>query len=97
MRVPHGYADPDRIRADAEAGGLEVENIERVVLSGRAASAQALAEGFCLGTPLRFALEQRGSLQELTRMLGDEMTQLLGEGPIEGPSAAFVVNARRSG
>ena len=44
-RVPHGYADPDRIRDDVEAAGLEVVELERVGLSGKAPSAAALAEG----------------------------------------------------
>jgi SAM-dependent methyltransferase len=93
-RLPHGYADPDWIRADLAAGGLEPEEVTRVVLSGRAASGHALAEGFCLGTPLRFALEARGRLEELTRLVGDEMTRLLGEGPLDGESAAYLVTAR---
>jgi len=95
VRVPHGYADAAQITRDLEAGGLQPVSIERVVLRGRASSAQALAEGFCLGTPLRFALEQRGPLAELTRSLADEMTARLGDGPIEGDLAAFVVTARR--
>ena len=28
-RIPHGYADPTRIRADVQAGGLTVEELER--------------------------------------------------------------------
>jgi SAM-dependent methyltransferase len=95
VRVPHGYADPAQIARDVEAGGLQPVSIERVVLRGQASSAQSLAEGFCLGTPLRFALEQRGPLDELTRSLADEMTARLGDGPIEGDLAAFVVTARR--
>ncbi len=95
VRVPHGYADPARSRADVEAGGLVVDDVERVELTGRAGSARSLAEGFCLGTPLRFALKERGSVEELTRRVGDEMTRLLGEGPVEGRSAAQVVTARK--
>jgi SAM-dependent methyltransferase len=94
-RVPHGYFDPDRILSDVEAGGLEPEAVEHVVLSGRARTARSLAEGFCLGTPLRFALQERGVLEDLAREVGEEMTRLLGEGPIDGESAAFVVTARR--
>ena len=58
-RVPHGYADPALIERDLLAGGLSHVSIERLVLSGSVTSAAALAEGFCLGTPLRFALEER--------------------------------------
>ena len=95
VRVPHGYADPDQIRSDLRAGGLRPQSIDRVVLRGRAASARSLAEGFCLGTPLRFALQERGSLDGLTQLLADEMTARLGCGPVEGDLAAFVVSARK--
>ncbi|MGB8650510.1 MAG: class I SAM-dependent methyltransferase [Mycobacteriales bacterium] len=95
VRVPHGYTDPDRIRSDLEAGGVQPESIERVVLRGTASSAREVAEGFCLGTPLRFALQERGPLDELTQAVAEEMTARLGPGPVEGDLAAFVVSARR--
>lgn len=97
VRVPHGYADPALIRSDAEAAGFEVDAVERVVLRGRASSAAALADGFCRGTPLRFALQQRGDLEELTAGVAREMAARLGDGPVEGPLTAFVVTARRPG
>jgi SAM-dependent methyltransferase len=92
-RVPHGYTDVVQIGADVEAGGLIVDRIERVVLRGHS-SARALTEGFCRGTPLRFALEERGSLDALAARLEDEMVARLGDGPIEGDLAAIVVTAR---
>lgn len=95
VRVPHGYADPDQVRRDVEAGGLRVDAIDRLVLPGKAPSAHVLAEGFCLGTPLRFALDRRGPLDELTRSVGDEMTARLGDGAVAGSLAAYVVTARR--
>lgn len=94
VRIPHGYCDPDRITADLRAGGLAEPAVERVVLRGRAASARTLARGFCLGTPLRFALQERGSLPELTERLAAEMTTRLGPGPVTGELAAFLVTAR---
>jgi SAM-dependent methyltransferase len=93
VRVPHGYSDPDQIAVDVKAGGLQVQGIDQVVLTGNAASGRALAEGFCLGTPLRFALEGRGSLEVLTRAVGDEMEARLGTEPLQGDLAAFVVTA----
>jgi SAM-dependent methyltransferase len=95
VRVPHGYHDPDQIRSELAAGGLEAMSIDRVVLSGQAASARSLAEGFCLGTPLRFALEERGPLQELTRLVAEEMTRQLGDGPLRGRLAAYLVTAMK--
>jgi SAM-dependent methyltransferase len=94
VRVPHGYADPNQIRSDLVAGGLRPEHVDRVVLRGRAPSARILAEGFCLGTPLRFALQERGPLDDLVRVLGDEMTARLGSGPVESDLVAWVVSAR---
>jgi SAM-dependent methyltransferase len=96
VRVPHGYTDPDLIRSDLEAGGLRPVAFERLVLQGHAVSAREVADGFCLGTPLRFALEERGSLEDLTQALGDEMTARLGPGPLLGDLGGFVVSARRS-
>jgi SAM-dependent methyltransferase len=95
VRVPHGYADPDQIRADVRAGGLEPERVDRVVLHGASPSAQVLTEGFCTGTPLRFALEERGGLEVLMQELTREMTERLGNGPVAGEMAAFVVSARK--
>jgi SAM-dependent methyltransferase len=94
-RVPHGYADPARIRSDISSAGLEVEAIDRVVETTSAPSAASVAEGYCLGSPTRFALEERGSLPELTQAIARELTERLGEGPITGEMAAFVVTARR--
>jgi SAM-dependent methyltransferase len=95
VRIPHGYADPDEVRSDVEAGGLRAESIDRVVLTGQASSARVVAEGFCLGTPLRFALEERGSIDQLTTAVGDAMTDRLGQGPVESELAAYVVTARK--
>lgn len=95
VRIPHGYASPDQIRRDVEAGGLQIDTIDRLVLFGRAPSAHVLAEGFCLGTPLRFALDRRGPLEKLTRSVGDEMAARLGDGAVAGDLAAYLVTARR--
>lgn len=93
QRVPHGYHDPERIRADAEAGGLTVASLDHVVLRSRAASARAVTEGFCYGSPLRFGLEERGDLDQLFEALAGRMTDRLGPGPVDQPMAAFVLTA----
>lgn len=97
VRVPHGYADPAVLGADLVAGGLLLGAVERVVLPTRAPSAASLAEGFALGTPLRFALQERGDLGALVPALADAMTARLGEGPVTGELAAWVVTASRAG
>lgn len=93
-RTPHGYADPREIERDLVAGGLPQADVDRLVLRGTANSAADLAEGFCRGTPLRFELEARGSLDELTRRVADEMTARLGAGQVTGDLAGFIVTAR---
>jgi hypothetical protein len=95
IRVPHGYTDADRIRADVETGGLQVAAIERVTLRGHAPSAQVLADGFCRGTPLRVAQEGRGSLEALTSEIGAKMTGALGDGSVESDLLAITVTATR--
>jgi SAM-dependent methyltransferase len=94
-RVPHGYADRVVIGADLASAGFTDVRIDHVVLRSAADSAASLAEGFCFGTPLRFALEEQGSLEDLARRVGAEMTAQLGEGPVTGDLSAFVVSARR--
>jgi len=93
-RIPHGYADPTRIRADVQAGGLTVEELDRIELSGKSPSAAQLAEGFCLGTPLRFQLQERGDLADIVPKVAEVTTRMVGEGPVEGSMAAYVVRAR---
>jgi SAM-dependent methyltransferase len=96
-RVPHGYADPDRIRADIQAAGLRVDDLTRDVLVGRSPSAATLAEGYCLGTPLRFELQERGDLAELVPQVAAAMTARLGTGPVEGRLGVHVVRAVKPG
>lgn len=85
-RIPHGYHEREQITADLAAGELVPVQFEPVVLSGAAPSAALLAEGFCLGTPLRFALEQRGPLVELVPAVAASTTTTLGPGPVSGTS-----------
>jgi SAM-dependent methyltransferase len=92
-RVPYGYHDPDQIVQDVEAGGLAVEHVDRVVLRGHAESARAIAEGFIGGTPLRFALQEYGDPDVLAAQVADEMTHRLGDGPLDGELAAYVISA----
>jgi SAM-dependent methyltransferase len=92
-RVPHGYADPERIAADLSAGGLDAR-VETVRLLGETPSVAELAEGFVRGTPLRAALLRRGELGDMVREVATRMTAELGEGPVRGELTAHVVTAR---
>jgi hypothetical protein len=94
VAVPHGYADLDVIAADLDAGGLEVVSAEKVVLRGQAESAADVAIGFCSGTPLRMAIEDRGDLASATNVVVREMEARLGSGPVTGQMTAHVIEAR---
>ncbi|GAA4538737.1 class I SAM-dependent methyltransferase [Pseudonocardia xishanensis] len=91
--VPHGYTDPARMRADLTDAGFVGVTVERVVREGTASSAEAVARGFCTGTPLRAQLAERGDVAAATRVVAAVMTSLLGEGEVRGEMAAYVVTA----
>jgi SAM-dependent methyltransferase len=94
-RVPHGYADLAQIAADVTAGGLVLDSIERVALPGTATSARSLAEGYCLGSPLRFELAEHGPVEPLTDAVAAEMTARLGNGQVHADLVALVVTAHK--
>lgn len=94
-RVPHGYADPERIRDDLKLAGFELATLERVELTGHAPSAGALAEGYCLGTPLRFELAERGDPADVVAPLTATLSARFGDGPVEVDMSAHVVHATR--
>ena len=93
VSIPHGYADPEAVAADARAGGFDLVTVETVSLEGRAASAADIATGFCTGTPLRAEIESRGDLDRITASVAEEMTARLGSGEIRGRMTAHVVAA----
>jgi SAM-dependent methyltransferase len=93
--VPHGYCDLGRVAADLAAGGLDCMSAEAVTLEGHADSAADVAAGFCTGTPLRMAIEARGSLAAGTVVIADQMTARLGRGPVTATMTAHVIEARQ--
>jgi SAM-dependent methyltransferase len=95
VRIPHGYTDLDAVKGDVNAVGFHVREAITVALSGHADSAAGLATGFCYGTPLRMAIEQRGDLDASAAIVSAEMTASLGSGPVSAPLTAHVVTARR--
>jgi SAM-dependent methyltransferase len=95
LRLPHGYADPDQVRADLAAGGFTDVAVVHQVPRGTAPSAAAVTRGYCMGSPLRFELEARGPLEELTAALAADMSARLGPGPVESDLPAYLVTARR--
>jgi ubiquinone/menaquinone biosynthesis C-methylase UbiE len=96
-RTPHGYHDPERIRADLKAAGWSSIAIEPVDAKSRAASALDAVTGYCQGSPLRTEIEARSppSLQDATKYAADAVAARFGSGAIEGRIRALVVTASR--
>jgi SAM-dependent methyltransferase len=94
VAVPHGYSDIGQVAADLAAGGLDCVAAEPVTLDGHSGSAADVAAGFCTGTPLRMAIEDRGDLMAATAAISKEMTARLGNGAVTAKMTAYVVEAR---
>ena len=92
--VPHGYSDLSQAAADLAAGGLGCVSAEPVTLDGRSGSAADVAAGFCTGTPLRMAIEDRGDLMAATAAVAEEMRARLGDGPVTAKMTAYVIEAQ---
>jgi SAM-dependent methyltransferase len=90
--VPHHYAAVKDLVADVEAGGLQVSEVEDVVLESPPVLAQDVAAGYCFGTPLRYEIETRGGEPEVVvRAIGDEIESRLGASPVKGSMRAHVL------
>src|SRR6266700_3234036 len=60
-RTPHGYFDPAIIRDDLTRAGFRAPpSITVLAARSRGASARAVAQAFCQGTPMRGEIESRG-------------------------------------
>ena len=67
--------------------------MELVALTTPAPSTAQYVDGYCYGTPLRFALVDRGDLDGAAGVLRERMTERWGEGPIEQDMSALLVAA----
>ncbi|HEX6763231.1 MAG TPA: class I SAM-dependent methyltransferase [Gaiellaceae bacterium] len=77
LDAPHGYFDPDRVRADFGAAGWADPRIEEVRFLAESPSSRDIATGFVTGSPLTHELAERGAdpdevIERITRELGDE-------------------------
>ena len=95
-RVPHGYYEADKIRADLVEGGFGDIAIEVVRKASYAASARDAAVALCQGTPIRMEIAAREpeGLAMVTDLVEAVLTHRFGKGPITGTSLALVVTAR---
>jgi len=96
-RIPHGYADENRIRGELQLAGFETVAIEHVEKTSRASSARDVAIGITQGTPLRGELEARapGRLSEITDKVAAELADRFGDGSFDNRMRALVVLVHR--
>jgi ubiquinone/menaquinone biosynthesis C-methylase UbiE len=94
-RIPHGYHDVARIRADLIAAGFASVAIETIGTTSKAPSPRDVAIAFCQGTPLRNEIEARDAsrLEEATQAAADALARRFGAGAIEGRISAHVITA----
>ena len=95
-RVPHGYHDPDQIRADLTEAGFAEISIEVVTLVAEAASARDAAVALTMGTPFRMMLQARDpeGMAAATDDAEAALRARFGSGRISAPMQALVAVAR---
>lgn len=94
VRTPHGYHDPDIVRADLRAAGFAEVSITPVDAVSAAPSPYKAAEAYCQGTPLRAEIEARGnSLEDVTKHVAKAIAKRFGDGAVTGRIRALVVVA----
>jgi SAM-dependent methyltransferase len=97
-RVPHGYCDTTRIRADLAGGGFaSPADIESVELRSVAKSSRFPALGFCHGTPLRNEIEARDAsrLGDVVDAAAEAIARRFGTEAVDGRMRANVVTVRK--
>ena len=94
-RIPHGYHDVEKIRAELMAAGFKEISIETVDGKSRASSPRDPAIAYCQGTPLRSEIEARDAsrLADATKTAAAALARRFGTGPIEGRTRAHVIAA----
>jgi ubiquinone/menaquinone biosynthesis C-methylase UbiE len=97
-RIPHGYHDAARIRADLAAGGFtEAVRFETLEARSRAASCDVPAIAYCQGSPLRNELEALDDtrLREATAVAAAAIGRRFGETDVDGKIRAHVITAEK--
>jgi SAM-dependent methyltransferase len=94
-RTPHGHHDVGRLRADLAEAGFADNEVETVTLAAGRLTAEALARGFCQGTPLRGEIVARdeGRLGEVTEAVARALAAQFGDGPVESTIRAHIATA----
>jgi ubiquinone/menaquinone biosynthesis C-methylase UbiE len=94
-RTPHGHGDAEKIRAELAEAGFGTVTIDSVEKISSAATPLDVARAYCHGTPLRSEIEAIAGLglAAATEAAAAELARRFGEGPIEGPIKALVIEA----
>ena len=94
-RIPHGYHDVERIRAELTTAGFTQIIVDSVDASSKAASPRDPAIAYCQGTPLRNEIEARDAsqIEHATSRAAEALAHRFGKGAIEGRIRAFVITA----
>jgi ubiquinone/menaquinone biosynthesis C-methylase UbiE len=94
-RVPHGYHDVEKLRAELTAAGFASVSVVTLDDISKAASPRDPAVAYCQGTPLRNEIEARdpSRLEEATQKSAEAITRRFGSGPVEGRIRAHVITA----
>jgi ubiquinone/menaquinone biosynthesis C-methylase UbiE len=95
-RIPHGYHDPEQIRAELRDAGFTDVSVDAVDRKSKA-SPRDVAIAYCQGTPLRNEIEVRdaAAVEDATKHAADALARRFGDGVIEGRIRAFVIAALR--
>jgi ubiquinone/menaquinone biosynthesis C-methylase UbiE len=96
-RIPHGYHDVERIRAELNAAGFSDLSVDAADHRSKASSPHDPAIAYCQGTPLRSEIEARDAsrLQEATDQAAEALAGRFGRRHIDGHIRAFVITAIR--
>ena len=96
-RTPHGHYDTSALEVQLRNAGFETITIETVTRESIAPDAQAVAIGYCQGTPMRNEIESRdtGRLAEVTEAAAAAIALRFGSGRVTGRMTAHVITAKR--
>lgn len=95
LDTPHGFHDPATLERLAREAGFADVTLERVEMTGTAASAESVAIGFARGSPLYAGLTERDvDIDAVVQGMTRELARVGGAQPFKAPLAAIVVTAR---
>jgi ubiquinone/menaquinone biosynthesis C-methylase UbiE len=96
-RIPHGYHDVGRIRAELNAAGFADMSVDPLDETSRASSPLDAAIAFCQGTPLRNEIEARdaSALERATKRAAEALTRRFGRDASASRIRAFIITAIR--